>query len=83
MKMTEKQKVTKTVLANIRKFGLRYVPPSKGLHITGFPARNLSGDDCARFNVKELEAAMASGLYEVGTSVLEVPGKPQTEVKDE
>lgn len=49
----------------IRTYGLTYTPPTAGAHLTGFPAQDLSGAECQAFDTRQLEAALASGLYQI------------------
>ncbi|MCL4867754.1 MAG: hypothetical protein KJ063_02200 [Anaerolineae bacterium] len=61
--MSSARKVLISPQEQARRYGLVFV--ATGGHLTGIPARDLSGEECQGLDVKQLEAAISSGLYRI------------------
>ena len=57
-------KKTPTIQDQLRINGLAYIGQN-GAHLTGYPAQNLSGEQCQAYTTLEIETMLASGLYQI------------------
>lgn len=53
-----------TPAATARKMGLIYIGTA-GAHITGIPATDIAPNAVGQLTIKQIEAALSSGLYEL------------------
>lgn len=61
----KKSEQPKSPAAQARQQGLTYVAQD-GSHLSGVPATDISPDEVGQLTIKQIEAALASGLYTLG-----------------